>query len=122
MNKNQKGFAPIIIILVIIVLAVIGSTSYYLLNKNSQAKQNFNNPSTQTQNNSNNLSVPTKDVQSYTACGCGCCPNLEPKSECLYHSKGDDIQKIIKQDKEKAQSPNCAVEGCSSPVKYSYCD
>lgn len=58
----------------------------------------------------------------YTACGCGCCIGVEPTTSCLYHSKGDDIQKIIEQDKKTAQSPNCSTAGCSKPVQYYYCD
>lgn len=59
---------------------------------------------------------------SYTACGCGCCQDTEPIQECLYHSKGDDLNKIIEADKNLSQSPQCAVMGCSRPVKYIYCD
>jgi len=31
MDKKQKGFAPIIIVLIVLVLAGIGGTSYYLI-------------------------------------------------------------------------------------------
>ncbi|MFA5071796.1 MAG: hypothetical protein WAW15_02165 [Minisyncoccales bacterium] len=33
MNQKQKGFAPIIIVLIVLVLAGVGGTSYYLINK-----------------------------------------------------------------------------------------
>jgi hypothetical protein len=60
--------------------------------------------------------------QSYLACGCGCCVGTEPLVMCLYHSKGDDIQKIIDENQELAQSPGCAMAGCSLGTKYIYCD
>lgn len=66
--------------------------------------------------------IENSNIESYTACGCGCCSDMSPKAECLYHSKGDDIKKIIEQDMLKAQSSDCAVMGCSLPVVYSYCD
>lgn len=62
------------------------------------------------------------EVQSYTACGCGCCGGVEPTVKCLYRSKGDNIQKIIEEDKKQAQSPICPTAGCSMPIKYIYCD
>jgi parallel beta-helix repeat protein len=62
------------------------------------------------------------EIQSYIACGCGCCDDIEPLVVCLYHSKGDDIQKIIKEDQEAAQNPDCALVGCSRGIKYVYCD
>jgi len=35
MNQKQKGFAPIVIVLMVLVLAGVVGTSYYLINKNS---------------------------------------------------------------------------------------
>lgn len=61
-------------------------------------------------------------IENYTACGCGCCGGVEPTVKCLYHSKGDDIQKIIENDKQAAQNPACPQMGCSHPIKYIYCD
>jgi hypothetical protein len=63
-----------------------------------------------------------KFIESYTACGCGCCGGVEPTVTCLYHSKGDDIQKIIEDDKKAAQNSLCPQMGCSHPIKYTYCD
>ncbi len=60
-------------------------------------------------------------TQSYVACGCGCC-NIEPEERCLYHSKGDDLQRIIAEDKKMPQSQECYMMGCSLPIKYLYCD
>ena len=60
-------------------------------------------------------------VESYLACGCGCCGE-EAQQKCLYHSKGDDLSKIIEEDKKVGLSPNCAVMGCSLGVNYTYCD
>ncbi|MFH1866648.1 MAG: hypothetical protein ABIJ81_01025 [Patescibacteria group bacterium] len=60
--------------------------------------------------------------QFYIACGCGCCGGEEPTTQCLYRSQGDDIAKIIAQDKLAAANPQCAFMGCSFPVKYQYCD
>jgi len=61
-------------------------------------------------------------VESYIACGCGCCGGVEPTEKCLYRSKGDKIQKIIEEDKKIAQSSICPNVGCSAPIKYVYCD
>ena len=60
---------------------------------------------------------------SYLACGCGCCGGSgTPIKECLYRSKGDDLQKIIEQDEIQKKSPLCNVVGCSRGVEYRYCD
>lgn len=61
-------------------------------------------------------------VESYIACGCGCCVGEEPIEECLYRSKGDNIHKIIEEDKKLAQSPICPTVGCAFPINYIYCD
>lgn len=58
----------------------------------------------------------------YVACGCGCCGGVTPKPSCLYHSKGDDLQKIIAADRASKQSPTCRVAGCSMGTSYSFCD
>ena len=51
--------------------------------------------------------------EEYVACGCGCCGGTEPKGECLYHAKGDDMGKIIADDGLLGKSPDCAYMGCS---------
>jgi len=61
-------------------------------------------------------------VESYVACGCGCCGEEDPIEKCLYHSKGEDINNIIEDDKKAAQSESCELVGCSLGIKYSYCD
>ncbi len=66
--------------------------------------------------------LPNDGSEEYIACGCGCCGGVEPVVKCLYHSKGDDIQKIIEEDKKQAQDPICPTAGCSQPIKYIYCD
>lgn len=63
-----------------------------------------------------------ENAQSYIACGCGCCGGVEPAQECLYHSKGDDIGKIMEADNAQRQSPICKFAGCARGVKYAYCD
>ncbi len=62
------------------------------------------------------------EAVSYIACGCGCCSTENPRVECLNRSKGDDMNLVIKKDKEMAGSPECANMGCSAPIKYVYCD
>jgi hypothetical protein len=59
---------------------------------------------------------------SYIACGCGCCSNESAREECLYHSKGDDMNVVMESDKAQVGSPGCENVGCSYPVKYVYCD
>jgi hypothetical protein len=62
-------------------------------------------------------------LPTYIACGCGCCPIDNPLVRCLYRSRGDDLQKIIENDKRAASNQaQCAVVGCAMPVKYVYCD
>jgi hypothetical protein len=63
-----------------------------------------------------------KSLESYVACGCGCCGGKDPIEKCLYRSKGDDINKIIEDDKKVAKSDSCALVGCSLGIKYLYCD
>lgn len=62
------------------------------------------------------------DQSSYTACGCGCCGGESPIEQCLYKSKGDDINKIIESDQKVKNSPQCAYAGCSKGLLYKYCD
>lgn len=61
-------------------------------------------------------------ILSYIACGCGCCGGVEPTTTCLYHLKGEDMQKLIAADKTQKESPTCPTVGCSQPIKYIYCD
>lgn len=65
---------------------------------------------------------PEPEPDSYVACGCGCCGGVEPVVKCLYRSKGDDLREIIRADRQRHDSPDCAYAGCSEPVKYVYCD
>lgn len=61
--------------------------------------------------------------ESYLSCGCGCCGGEEnSNTECLYHSRGDNLDEIIKQDKESSQDTNCSLVGCSIGTLYKYCD
>ena len=61
-------------------------------------------------------------AESYTACGCGCCPGTEPAKRCLYRSKGESLEDVRKKDRAAARSPDCPMAGCSVPIVYSYCD
>ncbi len=57
---------------------------------------------------------------SYVACHC-CCGGVEPKKQCLYRSKGDDLEKIIAGDaKPKGECPPNV--GCTMPIEYTCCD
>ena len=58
----------------------------------------------------------------YLACGCGCCGGTDPDKQSLYHSKGDDLNKIIQEDKKLQQREECKYAGCSKGVLYEYCD
>ncbi|MFA6048634.1 MAG: hypothetical protein WC792_01630 [Candidatus Micrarchaeia archaeon] len=61
--------------------------------------------------------------QHYVACGCGCCGGMaDYPAQCLYHSKGDSLDKIIQEDLQSASSPSCATMGCSRGINYTYCD
>jgi hypothetical protein len=66
-------------------------------------------------------SQPQKGL-AYIACGCGCCGDEFISKKCIYRSKGDDLQAIVKSDKKAAKDPNCALMGCSFGVKLVYCD
>ena len=58
----------------------------------------------------------------YIACGCGCCGGVQPKRQCLYRSRGDNLQAIVQKDKESANRLMCAQAGCALGTKYVYCD
>lgn len=70
------------------------------------------------------LKCKIKVVREYTACGCGCCGGVKNNrpATCLYFRNGDDIRKIIKQDKTGTSPEECATVGCSLGKKYKYCD
>lgn len=88
-------------------------------------KYKVNTPQNENVNISQNASN-SSEPDSYISCGCGCCGFDEPiekiaKKECLFKSKGENIQRKIDQDKEL--SPEfCATAGCSFPIRYIYCD
>jgi hypothetical protein len=67
------------------------------------------------------ITTPT-EPEFYIACGCGCCSIEDPEIKCLYKSQGDDINKIIADDKLASQNPDCKFAGCSYPVKYVFCE
>ncbi len=58
----------------------------------------------------------------YIACGCGCCTDVEPQSQCIFHSNGDSLEELIQTDRAIAASSECPYVGCSIPIKYAYCD
>jgi len=59
----------------------------------------------------------TSTTQIYESCPC-CCLGEEPVNKCIYHSKGDNISKILENDKKL----DCSMLGCGLPVLYKYCD
>lgn len=59
---------------------------------------------------------------SYTACGCGCCDESNSSERCLYKANGDDLNKIIEEDQNLKNSPQCASVGCGLGTTYKYCD
>lgn len=62
------------------------------------------------------------DQTTYTACGCGCCPGVTPVKQCIYHSKGDQLEKFIKEDTVIKNSSQCSMMECSRGIEYYYCD
>jgi len=58
---------------------------------------------------------------SYTACGCGCCGGTTPIERCVDAAAGQTMQQIIDEDRQVAQTANCASAGCSFPVHYTCC-
>ena len=58
----------------------------------------------------------------YTACGCGCCGGTQPKRQCIYRSRGDDLKQMMLRDRESAKNTQCDRVGCSTGIKYVYCD
>ncbi|MFH1400918.1 MAG: hypothetical protein ABIH41_05330 [Nanoarchaeota archaeon] len=64
-----------------------------------------------------------EDQESYLACGCGCCGDVPAAQEvCLFRSRGDDMRRIILDDKDIAKSRICQYAGCSRGVLYRYCE
>lgn len=99
---NQRPIIPITMLITIVVIAIlmVGVAWWY----------------------QNNKEKPTSETEYYIACGCGCCGGMESQEKCLYHSRGDNLQKIIEEDRKIAQSSECSLMGCSQPIKYKYCD
>ena len=63
---------------------------------------------------------PSPLPERYVSCGyCGCCGQSTPIKRCLYRSKGDDLQKIIDEDKKPR---DCSKVGCAGGIEYRYCD
>jgi hypothetical protein len=58
-------------------------------------------------------------IQGYVACGCGCCPGLQPNNRRLYKNKGDYLEKVIEEDKKLAWNTElCTTVGCSFLEHY----
>lgn len=107
-SQNRSGFA-IVIIIVLVFVGLIGIGSYVLVKK-LQEHQNIK-------------SKDQSSIQSYRACGCGCCGGETfGKEVCLHHSNGDDINTIINDDKKARLNPQCYTMGCSAGITYKYCD
>ncbi len=110
------------IALLVVVVSVIALAGYYVQTKRSDEAV----PVLLKRVPQNNRNLETDEPESYISCGCGCCGFDEPleeiaKEECVYKSKGESIQDKIDQDKQL--SPDlCVTVGCSSPIKYIYCD
>ncbi len=71
------------------------------------------------------IEPPSGNPQSFLACGCGCCSSetLKPQKRCLFRSKGDDLARMIAEDKRmSADDQLCATVGCSAGIAYMYCD
>jgi hypothetical protein len=101
-DPNQNPFTKYLIVILVLIM------TFFLLGYSTSVST---------------TTTVTTDVQPYTACGCGCCPDTTPVMMCLYHAKGDDMSKIIEQDKLASQdTASCALVGCSAGVKYQFCD
>lgn len=112
----NKKIASEIAIGIILLVAIIYGAFIYFGDENTKRE----NPDTP---NAFPIVVnSSNEMKEYVACGCGCCKGEEPRKECLYRSKGDDIQKIIEEDKQSARSSSCNYAGCASGIKYTYCD
>ena len=72
-------------------------------------------------NTSSSCNQPKKRL-AYIACDCGCCGGVQPKKQCIYQLRGDNLQQIVQRDKDAAKNPDCARAGCSIGNKYVYCD
>jgi len=76
-----------------------------------------------TSTSNDSLSSVKSDVNSYIACGCGCCGSSSVSNEvCLYKEKGEKLSKIISDDLAVKNSLQCANVGCSVGTLYKYCD
>ena len=60
-------------------------------------------------------------TETYVACGCGCCYDEPLNKQCLYHSKGDSLAKVITED-ENVKNSGCELVGCSAGIEYEFCD
>lgn len=96
MKKQTKG---ILLILFIALLFIAGYITYRII--------------------TNDPTLPRE----YVACGCGCCGGYPKDGEykCLYHILGDNMRKIIEED-SNITPEMCALAGCSTGIRYKYCD
>lgn len=106
--NSQRGNLLLGILVTILLIIISAGAYFFFINTKSKAPVS--------------TKPPSQVNQTYVACGCGCCGGNEPKEQCLYHSKGDDINKLIESDKKIQVSKSCALMGCSFGIKYRYCD
>jgi hypothetical protein len=58
---------------------------------------------------------------SFTACGCGCCGGMQAVERCVDTASGQTMKQLIEADQAVARTSNCALAGCSMPVRYTCC-
>ncbi|MEW5738988.1 MAG: hypothetical protein AB1938_08670 [Myxococcota bacterium] len=60
--------------------------------------------------------------RTYLDCGCGCCGGTTPTRRCVYSSRGEDFDALVRQAEETLANTDCATAGCSLGVELVCCD
>jgi len=66
--------------------------------------------------------LPPPPEEAVVDCGCGCCGGVTPANACVYHAKGESLDKLRARFAKRPSAYDCRMVGCSRGTRYHYCD
>lgn len=60
--------------------------------------------------------------RTYLDCFCGCCGGTTPTRRCVYSSRGEDFDALVREAQEAVAAADCSVVGCSLGTELVCCD
>ena len=60
--------------------------------------------------------------RTYLDCGCGCCGGTTPSRQCVYSSRGEDFDALVREAQAAVAATDCSVVGCGLGTELVCCD